>query len=196
MNTFVGSSPVLDVSPDAFRHAGGFRHADTVIHQPSVLVNLGKFQIERGVRIDSFCYLLGGTGIHLGARTHVAAGVSVGGGGKLTTGWCCSLSAGVNVVTGTDSAHQGLAGACVPAQFRTVARGEVIVEDFALVFTRAVILPGVKVGRGAIIGASSLVRCDVEPWAIYAGVPARRIGTRDQSSVEKAAESMLAEFGY
>jgi dTDP-4-amino-4,6-dideoxy-D-glucose acyltransferase len=196
MNNPASDPSGSDISPEAFRHAGGFRHKDTVIYEPSVLVNLGKFQIERGVRIDAFCYLLGGTGIHLGARTHVAAGVSVGGGGKLITGWCCSLSAGVNVVTGSDSAHQGLGGACVPAQFRSVMRGEVIIEDFAMVFTRAVILPDVKVGRGAIIGACSLVRCDIEPWAIYAGVPARRIGARDQRSAEKAAEMMLAEYGY
>jgi galactoside O-acetyltransferase len=44
--------------------------------------------------------------------------------------------------------------------------------------TNAVIFPGVTIGEGAIIGALSLVREDVPDWAIYAGIPAKRVGTR------------------
>jgi acetyltransferase-like isoleucine patch superfamily enzyme len=40
------------------------------------------------------------------------------------------------------------------------------------------ILEGVTIGDGAVLAAGSLVRSDVEPYAIYAGVPARKIGQR------------------
>jgi acetyltransferase-like isoleucine patch superfamily enzyme len=37
---------------------------------------------------------------------------------------------------------------------------------------------GVQIGRGAVIGANAVVMSDVEPYAIYAGTPARKIGER------------------
>jgi acetyltransferase-like isoleucine patch superfamily enzyme len=41
-----------------------------------------------------------------------------------------------------------------------------------------VILPGVTIGRGAIVGAGAVVTSDVEPDAVVAGVPARVIKQR------------------
>lgn len=54
----------------------------------------------------------------------------------------------------------------------------VVIEDYAFLGTRAMILPGVRVGRGAVIAAGAVVTRDVPPMRIYAGVPAREIGTR------------------
>lgn len=48
----------------------------------------------------------------------------------------------------------------------------------AFVGMRALILPGVTVGEGAVVGAGAVVPRDVEPMAIVAGNPAKRIGTR------------------
>jgi acetyltransferase-like isoleucine patch superfamily enzyme len=54
----------------------------------------------------------------------------------------------------------------------------VVVEDDVWVGTRAIILHGVKIGRGAIIGAGSVVTHDVNPYTIVAGNPARFIKFR------------------
>jgi acetyltransferase-like isoleucine patch superfamily enzyme len=45
-------------------------------------------------------------------------------------------------------------------------------EDDVFVGARAVILPGVRVGRGAVIGAAAVVHRDVEPFTVVAGNPA------------------------
>ncbi len=48
------------------------------------------------------------------------------------------------------------------------------------------ITDGVTIGDGAVVGARSLVTSDIEPYAIYAGTPAKKIGTRfDEETVEK-----------
>jgi acetyltransferase-like isoleucine patch superfamily enzyme len=52
------------------------------------------------------------------------------------------------------------------------------IEAWADVGTNAVILPGVTVGRGAIVGAGAVVTHDVPPFAVVAGVPARVIRYR------------------
>jgi acetyltransferase-like isoleucine patch superfamily enzyme len=53
------------------------------------------------------------------------------------------------------------------------------IEDWADVGMNAVILPGVTIGKGAIVGAGAVVTRDVEPFAIVAGVPARFVRWRD-----------------
>jgi UDP-3-O-[3-hydroxymyristoyl] glucosamine N-acyltransferase len=51
----------------------------------------------------------------------------------------------------------------------------VTVEDFSVIATMAVILPGVTVGKGALISAHSLLKKDAEPEMLYAGNPAEMI---------------------
>lgn len=53
------------------------------------------------------------------------------------------------------------------------------VRAWADVGTNAVILPGVTVGKGAIVGAGAVVTKDVPPYAIVAGVPARFLRWRE-----------------
>src|SRR5438067_11119837 len=55
------------------------------------------------------------------------------------------------------------------------------IADYVFVVTRAVILPGCKIGRGAFVAAASAVTKDVEPFTIVAGNPARPIGRRPQN---------------
>jgi len=52
------------------------------------------------------------------------------------------------------------------------------IDDYAFVGTRAMILPGVTIGRGAVVAAGAVVTRDVEPYTIVAGVPAKAIGQR------------------
>ena len=57
------------------------------------------------------------------------------------------------------------------------------IEAWADIGTNAVILPGVTVGRGAIVGAGAVVTHDVPPFAIVAGVPARVIRMRTPEEI-------------
>lgn len=53
----------------------------------------------------------------------------------------------------------------------------VTVEDFAVIATMTVILPGVTVGSGSLVGASSLVRANVAAEAVVVGNPAKQVAT-------------------
>ena len=48
----------------------------------------------------------------------------------------------------------------------------------AWVCARAVVGPGVTVGEGAVLGLASVTMRDLEPWTVYAGVPARPLRKR------------------
>jgi maltose O-acetyltransferase len=56
----------------------------------------------------------------------------------------------------------------------------VVIEDFAWLGSRAMVLPGVTVGKGAVVAAGAVVTRDVPPYAIVGGVPARVIGERER----------------
>ena len=60
------------------------------------------------------------------------------------------------------------------------------IGDDVWVGYRAVIMAGVRIGRGAIVAAHAVVTSDVEPYAIVGGVPAKVIGMRFDSEVDRA----------
>ena len=58
---------------------------------------------------------------------------------------------------------------------------DVIIEDYVWIASRVTILPGVKIGYGAVVAAGAVVTKDVEPHTIVGGVPAKPIGLRENN---------------
>jgi maltose O-acetyltransferase len=54
-----------------------------------------------------------------------------------------------------------------------VSSGPVTIEDDAWIGAGVVVMPGVRIGRGAVVGANSVVNSDVAPLTVVAGQPAR-----------------------
>ena len=57
---------------------------------------------------------------------------------------------------------------------------EVVIEDYVWIGTRATILPGVRIGQGAVIAAGAVVTNDVMAFSVVGGVPAKIIGKRSE----------------
>ncbi|RJP85623.1 MAG: acyltransferase [Desulfobacteraceae bacterium] len=68
--------------------------------------------------------------------------------------------------------------------------GEVLIKDYAWVSCRTVILPGITIGKCAVVAAGAVVTKDVPDYAIVGGVPAKVIGTR-LSNIEYELGSYL-----
>ena len=55
------------------------------------------------------------------------------------------------------------------------------INDRAWIGSNVTILPGVKIGEGAVCCAGCVVTKDVAPYDVVAGIPAHKINTRPQS---------------
>lgn len=56
--------------------------------------------------------------------------------------------------------------------------GPVEIGDYVFIGPRAIILPNVKIGKGAVIAAAAVVTKDVPEFEVWAGVPAKKINDR------------------
>lgn len=74
--------------------------------------------------------------------------------------------------------------------FRTCG-AKTVIEDHAWICSRAILLPGVHIGRGAVIGSGAVVTKDVEPYTVVGGIPAKKIGMRNEIDFNYSAYGKL-----
>jgi virginiamycin A acetyltransferase len=69
-------------------------------------------------------------------------------------------------------------------------KGDIIIGEDVWIGTNCVILSGVKIGRGSIVAAGSVVTKDIEPYSIVGGVPAKFIKSRfSNATINELEES-------
>jgi len=74
--------------------------------------------------------------------------------------------------------------------FKTIG-GPVEIHDYAWLSARSMVLPGVKIGKGAIVAAGAVVTQDVQPYTVVAGVPAKEISKRPKDLDYTPADYVL-----
>ncbi len=62
--------------------------------------------------------------------------------------------------------------------FHGIRYGDVIIEDYVWLASRATILPGITIGKGSVIATGAVVTKNIPPMSIAGGVPAEVIGVR------------------
>lgn len=60
----------------------------------------------------------------------------------------------------------------------------VVIEDYAWICSRAIVLPGIRIGKGSVVASGAVVTHDVEPFTVVGGIPARIIGHRSVSELD------------
>lgn len=75
------------------------------------------------------------------------------------------------------------------AEFGITKAAPVIVEDDVYIGVKATILPGIRVGRMATVGANTLVTADVPPYGVMLGVPGRVMMIRPHARPDDESEA-------
>jgi len=109
-------------------------------------------------------------GVKIGEGTMIDMGAVLG--GRVEVGKRCHIGAGAV-----------LAGVIEPPSATPV-----IIEDDVLIGANAVVVEGVHIGKGAIVGAGSIVLKDVPAGVVVAGNPAQIIQTKKSEKTKKKTE--------
>ncbi len=126
-------------------------------------------QVEIGDRAVIMMGAIINIGAVIGEDTMIDMGAVLG--GRAIVGNRCHIGAGTV-----------LAGVVEPASATPV-----VVEDDVLIGANAVVIEGVRIGKGAVVAAGAVVTQDVAPGMVVAGVPARVIKKKDEGTASKTA---------
>lgn len=147
-----------------------------------VIINagFGEISFSDGVYINNYCNLTAdyeGGYIRIGDHSHIDVFSALHGQGGISIGNNCAIASGVVIYSQSNQYQHDNSLDIIdqPIIFESV-----IIENGVWIGANATILPGIKIGRGAIVGAGALVNKNVAEYEIVAGVPACIIGKRSK----------------
>lgn len=115
-----------------------------------------------------------GEGLTIGNNVGISQGSIISIRGKVKIGDDCIFGPNVSVHSENhifDDIH-------VPIRLQGERREGVIIENDCWIGNGAIILDGVKIGRGTVVAAHAVVTNDVAPYSVIGGVPAKIISSR------------------
>ena len=133
-----------------------------------------------------------GKGLYCGGRTKLSANTYIGnycnfngceihGAGKVTIG--NYFHSGIELLIIAQN-HDYDTGSEIPFSSNTCIYKDIEISDFVWIGSRVTILPGTKIGEGAIIQAGAVVHGEIPPLAIAGGNPAKVFKYRNKEHFE------------
>jgi acetyltransferase-like isoleucine patch superfamily enzyme len=144
----------------------GHRFRLAVLRAAGVQVG-AEVAVERAVRISSL------RGVRLGDNCNVNTRTYLDGRGGLELGDLVNVSPGVTFLTASHDVDS--------PTFEGKSRG-VTVGSRAWIATNAIIMPGARIGEGAVVSAGAVVHGEVPPYTVVAGNPAKPIRERSREA--------------
>lgn len=164
---------------------------EAYISRKASIYGAGNIRIGNHVRVDDFTVLSGN--VIIGDYVHIAVSTSLfGGSAGIVVGDFANLSSRVAVYALSDDySGEYMTNPMIPEKYKNTLESKVTIGKHAIIATGATVLPGVSIGVGSAVGAMSLVKEDVEPWTVAAGIPARYRKPRSKKLLELEKEFLL-----
>lgn len=136
-------------------------------------------ELDDYCRLCDFVFVWGGNGVRIGKHTDIQPHTIIWGGGEMEIQDYVSVGPGTVLLTAVYAHKEGLKMVDgLPDGMTHALYGKLVVKNDVYIGANCTIMPDVTIGEGAILGASSFVNKDIEPWSINVGSPARKIGVR------------------
>lgn len=130
------------------------------------------FNIGKGSTIFMNCKFDCAKGLSIGVNSVINARCRLDSRGGISIGDNVSVSSEVIILTADhDMDTPNFAG----------RNKKVVIEDYVWIGTRAMVLPGIIIGKGSLVAAGSVITKNVEPFSVMGGIPGRFIKKRPQN---------------
>jgi virginiamycin A acetyltransferase len=143
-----------------------------------------KVIIKSGTMVDSFVKIkfAGGLGdVIIGENCYINSGTVIYSGNGVTLGKGVLIAANCTLAAANHE-YRFIDKTILGGGF-TPSKGGIVIEDDVWVGANSVVLDGSIIRRGAVVGAGSLVREELEEYGIYVGNPLRYIGKRGKCGI-------------
>lgn len=137
----------------------GYRGVGSIFEYPSVIGNPSQVYLHDYSLLQRYHKILNYTGKFVMKEYSVAA-------------------INLTVVTGNHTPTVGVPQYLLAPSHVNDHEMDVIVEEDVWLGTNVTLIAGAHIGRGAVVGAGSIVNKDIPPYAIVVGVPARIVGVK------------------
>ena len=141
-------------------------------------------EIDDYSRVMDYTYIDAGESFKLGKYSIITWQCVVEGMAKTFIGDRCFVGPGTKILTSTYIFNGFYSSELLPDGAHQTRYGDIYIADDAYIGANCVIMPGVTLGEGTVVGANAFVNKDCEPWGIYVGNPAHKIGDRKKPSLE------------
>ena len=179
-NSFYSREALMDLG---FKALGN----NVLISRKTSFYGATGISIGDNVRIDDFCILSGD--ICIGSNIHISAYCALYGSKGIEIEDYSGLSARVTLYSAMDDfSGSYLIGPVHPEALTHVTGGTIRIGKYSQVGAGSIIFPSVIIGEGGVVGAMSLVKKNIEPWTINAGIPTRLIKPRKKEMIERLNE--------
>jgi acetyltransferase-like isoleucine patch superfamily enzyme len=176
----------------------GFRQVgrNVRIHSRASIYRPENIELADDIRIDDFTVIVASGPLRIGSFVNITNFCFLGTRNGIRIGDFVMMAPGVKLFSVSDdyTGAKGLAGAAVPRALTACTEGPVEIGRHAILGANCVVLPNVTVGEGSALGAGSLASRSLEPWGMYAGVPARRLKDRSRE-IERLGQLAFAQAG-
>ena len=142
-------------------------------------------ELDDCCQLFDYVFIDAGKRLKIGKYATITWNCLIEGGGETVIGNRVFLGPGSKVLTSTYALDGYFSVEHIPEKCRKTEYGDVIIEDDAYIGANCTIMPGTIIHEGAVLGANSLAKGELEPWTVYVGSPCRPIRKRLKPDDEK-----------
>lgn len=158
---------------------------NVVLYAMCKIMRAENMEIDDFSRIFDFVYIDAGASLKIRKYSFVTWHCLIEGGANTIIGNRCFIGPGTKLLTSTYKFNRYYTNEFLPEECRGTDYGDIILEDDSYIGANSVIMPGVTIGEGAVLGSNAFANKNLDPWGIYVGSPARKIGEREKPTDER-----------
>jgi len=175
----------LEIMGDNLRNKVKFCGEGVRLYPLCKIIHPENAELDNNCQIFDYVFIDAGKKLKIGKYSTLTWFVLIEGGAETIIGDRVFLGPGTKLLTSTYKINGYYTVEHLPKGCQETEYGDIIIEDDAYLGANCTVMPGVKIGKGAVVGANSLVTKDLEPWTIYVGVPCKPIKTREKPTNER-----------